>query len=273
MDLLLYSFISGSTLSCLLTFVFKIGAASNGRSSGLAGHPVFFGALTATASIMTLQVPFQSQAMKFLRYPIFFFLLYSLSLSASSTGFVVVSIGILGLFLKNIFQLKILKAVTGLSIGLIAAIFFMKSSLFELSRKRFSTALHPSSGFSTDATSGTSTFQSRLYSIKSSWVRIQDSPILGHGLDSFGRLTQVQLEPHNIFFLAWQTGGLLLFVIILLFGLISTKYFVIASVERQFLPLILILTGWLVLITEPLIYETSVLAPIYLGFFYCKNAQ
>ena len=262
---LIYSYIIGAFFACSVSILFGIGERSNGRSAGLAGHPVFFGTLTGTAIVMLFSIVFKSIALKIVRYTVLGFLFYSLSLSASSTGFLIVGIASFIYFIFLIINSQYRRFMFFSFSAFIFGYVFQTSRFFEYSRLRFSNTLNPKTGFTTRAVEGTSTIEARWFSMKSSWAKIQDNPFLGHGLDTVGRITDVGLEPHNIFFLAWQTGGILLLSIIGYF-LVKSSYALFKSINNQkLLATMLITTGWMVLMSEPLIYERSILSPIYLG--------
>ena len=264
--MLFWGYLSGVLISCLSSLLPKISSSGGSRVSGLSGHPVFFGTLTATAIVIALSIEYKTQRTKFLSFiPIIFFA-YGLVLSASSTGLVIVLFGLTVIILMNLFGRKLIATIMTMIIVIIGGILVWNANFFSYSKERFLLSLNPQTGFSTNRISGTSTFEARIYSIKYAWERIQDSPIIGHGLDAEGRLTSIGLEPHNMFILSWQTGGVLLLTLAIFFLYISLKYFVLAIKLKFKLGVVVIIVTWLALMTEPLIYERSILAPLFLVF-------
>ena len=264
--LLFLGYLSGVFISCLNSLIFKLGGSSGSRISGLSGHPVFFGILTATAIVIALSIEYRTKQSKFLSFiPIAVFA-YAMVLSASSTGLVIVVSGLAVKILITLMKQKFLSLLITMTTLLTGGILVWNANFFSYSKARLLLSLDPQSGYSTNQISGISTFEARIFSLKYAWERIQDSPIVGHGLDTQGRVTSIGLEPHNMLFLSWQTGGLLLLALAIFFLHISLKYFILAIKLKFELGIAVILVTWLGLMTEPLIYERSILAPLFLVF-------
>ena len=264
--LLLWGYLSGVLISCLSTLILNLGVSSGSRFSGLSGHPVFFGSLTATAIVITLSIKYRKKRTRILSFiPVIFFA-YSMVRSASSTGLIIILAGLIVMILLDLFGQKLLTTFLSLVIFIPAGILIWNANFFSYTKARLLLSLNPQTGFSTNRISGTSTFEARMYSLKYAWERIQDSPVIGHGLDIQGRITSIGLEPHKMCFLSWQTGGVRSLALSTFFLYISFRYFVLAAKLKFSLGIVVIITTWLQLMTQPLIYERSVLSPLFLVF-------
>lgn len=265
-DIAIWAFIIGSVISSVASiFSSTTSGVSNGeRVSGFAGHPVFFGILSGLAlSIALVSFP------KTLFFQIFHVLgittvAYALVLSASTTGFSFIALTFFVIMFKNLFSLQIGRFLRNTTFFLISLLAFSKIDFFAYSRSRLYQSLNPSTGFSTNAVSGTSTLESRFLSIKYGWDRVLESPILGNGMDVSGRITEINLEPHNFFIIGWQSGGVLVLSVMLVFSLFSLKALISAFRKKEFREITIILVSWLALLTTPLLYERSVITPLVL---------
>ncbi len=263
---LLHAYLFGALISCSVTLFLEFGESNNGRASGFTGHPVFFGIMIATCIMIALTMGYRTPKRRILNFIYIAFLLYSLSLSASSTGLVIILTGTGALLILNLLQGKILTSIgSALSVVLIG-ILVWNADFFDYTRSRLLVSLNPQTGFNTSGASGTSTLEARVISVEYGWERIKESPLFGHGLDALGRQTSINLEPHNMIVLAWQAGGIVLLVLSIIFLAISIKYLILAVRKRLALGIVVILATWLGLMTQPLIYERSVLAPLFLVF-------
>lgn len=262
--LLFWGYLSGALLSSISTIFLHLGGPSGSRSSGLSGHPVFFGSLTASAIVVTLSINHRTIRTKVFSLILVIFFALGLFLSASSTGLIIILIGLIVIVLMNLFDQKLLRTILSLITFYFIGFFIWNANFFSNTKTRFLLSLNPQTGYSTNRISGTSTFEARLYSIKYAWKRIQDSPVIGHGLDTQGRITSIGLEPHNFIILSWQTGGVLLLALSMFFLYVSVRYFVLAINLKFRLGIVVILITWLQLMTQPIIYERSVLAPLFL---------
>jgi len=261
--LLFWAYVLGVLASCAFSQFLHLGSGS-GRSSGLSGHAVFFGMLTSTAIVICLALDYRTFWTGLLGLIIIGFASVSLALSASSTGLVNVALSLPVILIMNALSRNFLRTLIFWIIPIVLGIISWNSNVFAFTKSRFLLSLNPQTGFSTNNIAGTSTIDSRIYSVKFGWERIKDSIIFGHGLDAAGRVTSIDLEPHNFFILAWQTGGLLFLALSLYFLYISLKY-ILGFIRYRFtLGIVVSLVTWIGLMTEPLIYERSVLAPFFL---------
>ncbi len=168
------------------------------------------------------------------------------------------------IIVRDFFSLQIGRLLRVTTFCLLSLVAFWNLDVFAYSRTRLFQSLNPSTGFSTNAVSGTSTLEARIFSVKYGWERILDSPIFGNGMDDSGRITDLNLEPHNFFVIGWQSGGLLVLSALIIFSAFSFKALLSALLRNEFPKIIIILVTWLALLTSPLLYERSVITPLIL---------
>ncbi len=265
-NIAIWCFIIGSVISSLASILVSTtsGISNGDRVSGFAGHPVFFGILSGLAlSIALVSFP------KTLILQIFHVLgiatiAYALALSASSTGFSFIVLTFFVIIFRDLFSLKIGRLLRITIFCLLSLLAFWNLDIFAYSRARLFQSLNPSTGFSTNAVSGTSTLEARVFSIRYGWEKILESPIFGNGMDVSGRITDVNLEPHNFFIIGWQSGGILVLSVMIIFSFFSFKALLSAVQKNELANIIIILVSWLALLTSPLLYERSVITPLVL---------
>lgn len=259
-------FFIGAVLSSTATILANTNEAifAGDRVSGFAGHPVFLGILLGLAlSIGIVSMP------KKLTGKIFYMvgfasLAYALALSASSTGFILIGVTFLILALLNVKVFNYRKLLLVIPFGILLVFAFLNLNIFAYSRSRFFQSINPSTGFTTNAVSGTSTLEARLFSIRFGWKKILESPIFGNGMDRTGRNTEINLEAHNLFIIGWQSGGLLVLAVMVVFFGISMKVLFSVIKLHQSLEIVIIILSWLSLLSTPLLYERSVITPLTL---------
>jgi hypothetical protein len=265
-NIAIWSFIIGSVISSLASILVSTtsGISNGDRVSGFAGHPVFFGILSGLAlSIALVSFP------KTLILQIFHVLgiaivAYALALSASSTGFSFIVLTFFIIMVRDLFSLNIGRLLRITTFCLLSFLAFWNLDVFAFSRARLFQSLNPSAGFSTNAVSGTSTLEARVFSIRYGWERILESPIFGNGMDVSGRITDVNLEPHNFFIIGWQSGGILVLSAMIIFSVFSFKALLSALLKNELPKITIILVTWLALLSSPLLYERSVISPLIL---------
>lgn len=235
------------------------------RAPAFTGHPVYNGVLIAISLVGILSFNFESIRYKLLAGFCAMFLIYALVRTASTTGFAIVAIFCIVYGITK-FRLKSLSR-TLISSVLFLAFFaiFSFSTFFSYVRQRIQLTFNPRSGYSTMPKEGVSTLDARVESLRASWNRIKESPVFGYGLDLDGRSTEINLEPHNIFFLSWQTGGIVMLFISLCFFSFSFKYLLVAIRRKATLEASIIMGVWFALLTGPIIYDRSILAPLFLA--------
>lgn len=260
---LIWSYLSGILFSCAITLLFYPGIDSV-RASGFSGHAVFFGMLTSTGIVIVLGKSHKKFRVQVLAFSVVCLASFALAQSESSTGLVNIAVALLAILIMNIRQRRFLISMRFWILSVMFFIIAWNSEFLTTAKSRLYITFHPQTGYSTNRISGTSTIEARLYSVRFGWERIKDSLLFGHGLDTFGRSTSIGLEPHNFIVLAWQCGGVLLLFTALIFLFLSMKYFLIFFRNNYTLGVVVWLVTWLELMTEPLIYERSVLAPFFL---------
>lgn len=265
-NIAIWSFIIGSAISSFASILVSTtsGISKGDRVSGFAGHPVFFGILSGLAlSIALVNFPKRRilQVFHLLGIAI---VAYALSLSASSTGFSFIVLTFFLIIVRAFFSLHLGRLLRVTTFCLLSLLAFWNLDVFAYSRARLFQTLNPSRGFTTNAVSGTSTLEARIFSVKYGWERILESPIFGNGMDVSGRITDVNLEPHNFFVIGWQSGGLLVLSAMIIFSVFSFKALFSALLKNEFPKIIIILVTWLALLTSPLLYERSVITPLIL---------
>ena len=259
-------FLIGSFISSLASILVSTtsGIPNGDRVSGFAGHPVFFGILSGLAlSIALVSFP-KTLVLKIFHALGIAVIAYALALSASTTGFSFIVLTFFVIMFRELFSLKIGRMLRITTFCLLSFLAFWNLEVFAYSRARLFQSLNPSTGFSTNAVSGTSTLEARLFSIRYGWNRILESPIFGNGMDFSGRITDVNLEPHNFFIIGWQSGGILVLFVMIIFTFFSLKALLSALTKNQLPEITIILVSWLALVTSPLLYERSVITPLVL---------
>jgi hypothetical protein len=78
-------------------------------------------------------------------------------------------------------------------------------------------------------------------------------------------MTSVALEPHNFFLIGWQTGGIVLFILTVVVFIYSCIYFFKSISRKATLEASMIAGSWIALLSGPLVYERSILAPLFLA--------
>lgn len=260
---LIWSYLSGVLFACAITLFFHIGIDS-GRASGLSGHAVFFGMLTSTGIVIALGQSYKNFRVQVLALSVVCLASFALAQSASSTGLVNIAVALLAILIMNIRQKRFLISIRFWILPVVFFIIAWNSGFLTTAKSRLLISFNPRAGYSSNSISGTSTIEARLYSVRFGWERIKDSLLFGHGLDTLGRSTSIGLEPHNFIVLAWQCGGVLLLFTALTFLFLSMKYFLIFIRKNYTLGVVVWLVTWLELMTEPLIYERSILTPFFL---------
>lgn len=266
LETLLKCFIFGAGTSCFGAILFDNGLDFNtsGRSSGFAGHPVFFGILTGMAISFAIVFLFLDKRHFLTMFPSVIVMTLGLTLSASSIGIFLPIVALLIILFNDLTRLNLRRLTLGLIFLTLSAYAFMNFQIFAFSKSRLLQTLNPTAGFSTNRISGTSTLQARVVSIQSGFEKIGHSPILGNGFDSAGRVTSVNLEPHNFLILAWQTGGIIVLCLAIILVVISIMSGLRAVQARMVLDLTVLSTSWFALLTSPLLYERSVVTPLLL---------
>lgn len=263
---LYWAYVAGTIVAGLIDIFFpqtQIGE----RASGFTGHPVYNGILTSIAISIVLIYEYKNSIYRIFGYMILPLLIYILLQSVSVTGILIICTTLV-IWITFSFRFGNIRRVIPLVILILMSVSYVWNSAFFLPTKnRILLNFNPKTGYSLNASSGISTVDARLFSITEGWVRIQESWIFGHGLDSAGRLTSVNLEPHNIFILGWQTGGILLLFLGILFFLFSLLLFFKAYKLRAHLEASMICSTWISLLSSPLIYERSILPTFFVAIY------
>jgi hypothetical protein len=222
-----------------------------------------FAIILALSSFLT-----EIRGWKFIRLALVAFFSIVVMRTQSGTALLVLGMGILCwvtlvMLLDSKISTKIL-FVTSSSLALILLNNYLQGALifqrfvFNITSNRTSPLI---------PTSAESTLAIRWQTIGYAWDKIREAPILGHGLDLSGQFNLSGLQPHSIFLLAWQTGGVLLLLgsIFLLMDGIGRMAKSIAN--RIIVPLTLFIGTWLTLFTNPLLYDVSFISTYCLGIF------
>lgn len=237
------------------------------RALGFTGHPVYNGILTSIAISIILIYKYKNSIYRIFGYMILPLLIYFLLRSISVTGVLIICCTLVIWMTFNFRPGNIRKIVPLVILIFISVSYVWNSAFFLPTKDRILINLNPRTGYSLNSVSGISTFEARWYSIAEGWVRIQESWIFGHGLDAAGRITSVNLEPHNVFILGWQTGGILLLFLGILFFLFSLLLFFKAYKVRAHLEASMICSSWIALFSSPLIYERSILPTFFVAVY------
>lgn len=207
------SFILGTSVSVLFSQIFKIESITSQRDEGFGGHPIFYGTNASLAILLALAQINRKNRFNFLLALSIPINTYAIIGSQSVTALIMLCIGLVTLSL--IFSSKNGKFVfVSIFSGLICLKIIQNifSEIISRGEGGFSQITLKSLNESTN-----STLALRIESLRQSWNKIKIDWIFGYGLDKFGRVTPMGLEPHNSIFMAWQTGGIFFLLIHVLF--------------------------------------------------------
>lgn len=239
------------------------------RENGTLGHPVFSGVMFAFAIILALssfltEIP----GWKFIRLALLPFFSIVIIRTQSGTALLVLGIGILCWVTLVIFsELKISTKflfVISSTLGLTLLKVYLESLpifqrvVFNLTSTRTSSFI---------PTSAESTLEIRWQTIGYAWDKIKNAPILGNGLDLPGQFNLSGMQPHSIFLLAWQTGGILLLFGSFVFLIDGIGRMAKCATNRMIVPLSISMGTWFTLFTNPFFYDVSFISAYYLGIF------
>lgn len=237
------------------------------RTLGFTGHPVYNGILISL-SISIVISNFQSNSfLKILHLLILPVLIYAFFQTASSTGLVIILSSMSFALIQLLRQKRFFLFVFLITLSTLLGILIWNSPEFSLTKKRLLLALNPSRGFSLINSSGVSTLDGRKLSIIEGWIKIKSNLFFGHGLDVYGTNTSINLQPHNFLVLAWLSGGIVLFLLAIIFTIVSIRFLYFASKLGATLETNVIIGSLIALMSCPLIYERSILAPLLLAIF------
>jgi hypothetical protein len=107
----------------------------------------------------------------------------------------------------------------------------------------------------------------RWQTIGYAWDKIKNAPILGNGLDLPGQFNLSGMQPHSIFLLAWQTGGILLLFGSFVFLIDGIGRMAKCASNRMIVPLSISMGTWFTLFANPFFYDVSFISAYYLGIF------
>jgi O-antigen ligase len=264
-------FLGGACVSTVITlkanalFLFN----PDFRVGGTVGHPVFLGILFAFAMIFSLSSSLHEiSGWKLFRFVLLPFFAFIVIKTQSGTALLVLGVGILcwiiQIFLsESKISTKILLLVLS-AFGLSSLKIYLETLqiyqrfFFNLTSTRTSDLI---------ASSSDSTLAIRWQTIKFGWDKIKQAPILGNGLDLSGQFNLSGMQPHSIFLLAWQTGGLLLFFGSLFFFFDGIVRLVTSLSNKMIVPLTVIMGTWMSFFSNPFFYDVSFISPYYLGIF------
>jgi hypothetical protein len=246
---------------------------SNGRASGFSGHPIFSGIANALTLALLFALYRRTKEWYFSSALIIPLAIYGLTLAISSTAYIVLIFGIsiVGLYRANAKNAASRFMTFSLLITSLIII-VLNMELSANARQRFFQSLNPTHSF-TLTTGDNSTLLARIKSLEYSWVKIKDHILIGNGFDSNARMTQIGLEPHNIFFMAWQTGGVIFLTFITYLAFQSVSAALRNFKSSNSVSTVLLVTCWITMLTGPALYDRSILAPLYLGLISSMNTR
>jgi len=239
------------------------------RVSGTLGHPVFSGVMFAFAIILALSSFLtEIQGWKFIRLALVVFFSIVVIRTQSGTALLVLGMGflcwvILVILSDSKISTKIL-FVTSSTLALILLNNYLQGLLI-FQRVVFNLTSNRTSSFI--PTSAESTLAIRWQTIGYAWDKIRMAPILGNGLDLPGQFNLSGMQPHSIFLLAWQTGGVLLLLGSIFLLIDGIDRMAKSITNRMIVPLTLFIGTWLTMFTNPFFYDVSFISAYYLGIF------
>lgn len=261
---LFWAMFCGVLVSNIVDLVITQGRV-DARSSAFTGHPVYNGVLIGLSLAGIASFNYKTFRSKMLSIGSGIALLFALVRTASTTGLLIL-VAFCCIYVLTRFSLqRLLQSFFSLLAMMLLMIFFAQSDVFSDFRYRLTLTVNPRTGYSINPREGVSTLDARISSLQASWDRIQQSPLLGHGLDLDGRMTSVALEPHNFFLIGWQTGGIVLFILTVVVFIYSCIYFFKSISRKATLEASMIAGSWIALLSGPLVYERSILAPLFLA--------
>ena len=264
-------FLSGAVVSSAITIQSDsiLFSQSELRVSGTLGHPVISGVMFSFAIILAVS-SFLSEirVWKFIRLALVALFLIVVMMTQSGTALLVLGMGILSwamfvILSDSKISTKVFLVPTSI-LTLILLINYLQSNhtyqrvIFNLTSNRTS-SLIPSSA--------ESTLQIRWRTIEYGLDKIKEAPLLGNGLDLPGQFNLSGTQPHSIFLLAWQTGGILLLLGSIFLMLDGIGRMAKSITSRMIVPLNLFTGTWLTLFTNPIFYDVSFISAYYLGIF------
>jgi hypothetical protein len=243
------------------------------RSLGFTGHPVYNGILISLGISIVISNFQALPILKISQFLISGFLLYAFFQSASSTGLLIICTSLFIKLLGYLRERKFFLFSFAIGISAIVGTAIWSSSQFVFTKSRLLLALNPSHGFSISNSSGTSTLEGRKLSITEGWLKIKSNPLFGHGLDVSGTNTSINLQPHNFLVLAWLSGGIILFGLAIVFTIYALCFFIIGFRLGASLEVNVIFGSLIAFMSCPLIYERSILAPLFLALYSIRQRK
>lgn len=258
-----------SGILCALIFgvlFFSFFDYGNGRYSGPSGNPVFQSIMYAFAFVILI-LYWRSIFLNFwfpLKILSIFTLIAAMLRTGSITPFVMILIALLILILLSGSFSSVYVTITSTLVLILVAPTLLYSMQQLTFIQRLKTNIAPTATFTLNSSYGQSTAAIRIESIKAAIREIRNHPIAGSGLNISSMYTDIDLQPHNLFILAWLTGGLFLLIFFLcLFYLQLKETYVSLKNGDKTLVVVFVLT-WIVLMSEPIFWESAFMTPFFL---------
>lgn len=250
-------FIFGAIFSSLVSILGVNGLlVSSSRVSGYAGDPVMYSILLSFALCYLI-----SNDASILKWTIasrlVAILLISIEILRTGSGSGIAITG-LGVFITRVFfrAQSMRRKTSFMDFGIVMILWIVwKSDFANTTKERIQIILNPKTSYSMSTSSGHSTIESRILSIKHAFVMIRERPILGRGFSLNAQLTDLGIQPHNYFVLAWLTGGLLLLSCTLLFLCFNLKLMLISLRYRDSIVIITQIATFFALMSEPILWD------------------
>jgi hypothetical protein len=262
-------FLSGALVSSI--FVFQpdqlLVTQQGLRVDGTLGHPVFSGVMLSFAIILASS-SFLNEIRGWKPIRILLISIFLIVVLRTQSGTALFALG-LALFawvtyylLSEVRLIEKILLVTSSCFGVIILGFTLENlPIFQ--RVIFNITSTRTSSFI--PATGESTLEIRLQTLYYAWERIKEAPFLGNGLDLPGQFNYSGMQPHSIFLLAWQTGGILLLLGSIIFFFDGIGRMVKSGMRRSVVPLALFMATWVTLFSSPIFYEASFMSAYYLG--------
>jgi len=264
-------FLSGAVVSGVITVqpdqILSSGPAL--RFSGTLGHPVFSGVMFAFAIILaSSSFLTEIQGWKFIRLALVVF--FSIVVIGTQSGTALLILGmaflcwVIFVVLSDSKISKKILFVTSSTLALILLSNYLQG-LLTFQRIIFNLTSNRTSSFI--PISAESSLAIRWHGIAHAWDKIKMAPILGNGLDLPGQFNLSGMQPHSIFLLAWQTGGVLLLLGSIFLLMDGINRMAKSVTNGMMVPLTLLMGTWLAMFTNPFFYDVSFISAYYLGIF------
>jgi hypothetical protein len=251
------SYVIGAVFSSLITmFGISESSKSISRISGFAGDPVMYSILLSFALCYLISND-PSVLKKSLTLRLLAVSLISIEILRTGSGSGL-AITVLGVFFARVLLRGggTRKASSIMDFGIVVVLWFVWNSDYaNTTKERMQVILNPQAGYSHSTNSGGSTIESRVLSIKYAIELIQEQPILGSGFSFNSQLTDLGIQPHNYFILAWLTGGVLFLSCTLVFFFWNLRQSLVSYQKRDSIVMITQVGVFFALMTNPILWD------------------